>query len=149
MIKSYKGKLTHGDVETINLHTNDGLTGYKIVKFEMLGVAPGIQANESVIKIFTTPRTTATGTIDFNDLDLIAAGTLIENGEGRYTVNPTVVFDNEIFNQDIYVTYFDNDGNNGECNFYIELEQMKLSEDQALVSIVKNLRNEQYPDLTP
>jgi hypothetical protein len=28
-------------------------------------------------------------------------------------------------------------------NYYIELEQIPLTEDQALVAIVKNLRNEQ------
>jgi len=34
-------------------------------------------------------------------------------------------------------------GDNAAINYYIELEQIDLSEDQALVAIVKNLRNEQ------
>jgi len=149
MIKSYRGKLAHGDIVEINLHTNNGLTGYKVVKFEMMPVAPGAQANESVIKVFTTSQTTATGAIDFNDHDLLASGFLAENGDARFHVNPVVVFDHKIVNQDIFVTYFDVDGNNGECNFYIELEQIKLTEDQALVSIVKNLRNAKFIDYTP
>ena len=33
-IKSFKGKLANGGQNTIVLHTNDGTTGYKIVKFE-------------------------------------------------------------------------------------------------------------------
>lgn len=141
MIKSFRGKIAHNSIDTVTLHTNDGSMGYKITKFKMLPVAPGAQSNESVTKIYKIPQTTADGTIDFSDNTLLAAGFLAENGDARFHVNPTVVFDNEIFNQDIFITYFDVDGNNGEVNYYIELEQFSLSLDENTVATLKDIRN--------
>jgi len=49
------------------------------------------------------------------------------------------VFDNEIFNQDIYITH--QDLQNQPINYYIELEQMDLALDEAIVATLKNIRN--------
>ena len=44
------------------------------------------------------------------------------------------------FNQDIYVTM--KDSSTGEsCNYYIELEQMKLNLDEQTVATLKDIRN--------
>ena len=68
VIKSFRGQIANDGKETISLHTNDGSTGYKIVKLEVIGTAPGTVHIESVLKIFTVPQTaTPTGTIDFSD----------------------------------------------------------------------------------
>ena len=37
MIKSYRGLIADGAQDRIPLHTNDGKTGYKIVKFQIMG----------------------------------------------------------------------------------------------------------------
>jgi hypothetical protein len=58
--------------------------------------------------------------------------------------NPTdsVIFDNEIFNQDIYITQSDVEGATASsCNYYIELEQMDLALDEATVATLKDIRN--------
>ena len=146
MIKSYRGKLPDGGQHTLNLHTNDGKTGYKLVKFQVIPALPGTAAGEHTVQIFKVKQTTVpTGTavIDFTDNTLLGAAiignsTNITNAGG----GDIIVFDNEIFNQDIYVTHTEANSD-GECNYYIELEQISLTEDQALVAIVKNLRNEQ------
>jgi len=140
-IKSFRGKIAHSLVDTISLSTKNGSTGYKIVKFQLMAVAPAAQANESIVKVYKIPQTSGTGTIDFNDNTLLAAGFLVENSDARYMVAPTIIFDNEIFNQDIYVTYFDQDGNNGECNYYIELEQIKLALDENTAATLKDIKN--------
>jgi hypothetical protein len=143
VIKSFRGKINHGAVDQVVLHTNTGSTGYRIVKFQLMAVAPAAQANESIVKIFKIPQTesSVSGTIDFADNTLLAAGFLIENSDARYMNAPVVIFDNEVFNQDIYLTYFDQDGNNGACNYYIELEQIKLDLGENTVATLKDIRN--------
>ena len=52
-----------------------------------------------------------------------------------------VIFDNEKFNQDIFVTNVDVVGNSAPINYYIELEQIKLSLDENTVATLKDIRN--------
>ena len=47
MIKSYKGLLADGGQDTIPLHTNDGKTGYKVIKFEIFPGSPGSEHYEA------------------------------------------------------------------------------------------------------
>jgi len=142
-IISYRSLMADGDIQTIPLHTNNGKTGYKISKFDLLPEKPGQTDHRFVIQIFKVKPTSATGTVDFTDTTLLGAGEIEDNAAVHYPNSSAgIVFDNEVFNQDIYVTM--KDLSTGEsCNYYIELEQMDLTEDQALVAIVKNLRNEQ------
>jgi hypothetical protein len=137
---SYRGLLADGGQDIINLHTNDGKTGYKIVKLQLMPENFNV-TDEYNIKVHKV-ETTGTTKFDFSDITLLAGG-YFENSNAATEApgSGTVVFDNEIFNQDIYVTQNSQSGN--PCNYYIELEQMDLTEDEALVAIVKNLRNEQ------
>jgi len=73
-IKSFRGQLVTGQIESIALHTNTGSTGYKIVKFELMSPDPIGEDQEAVVKVFTVAQATATQTIDFSDQTLIAAG---------------------------------------------------------------------------
>jgi len=142
-IISYRGLVASGGQNTINLHTNDGKTGYKIVKFVMMTPNAGTTDYEQTIKIFKVEQTTIDANIDFESTTLLAAGYTEGGAATNYIGNPLLVFfDNETFNQDIYITQFDSKSAL-PCNYYIELEQVDLTEDQALVAIVKNLRNEQ------
>jgi len=142
-IISYRGKIASGGQDTINLHTNDGKTGYKIVKFVMMTPNAGITDYEQTMKVFKVEQTTIDADIDFESTTLIAAGFIEGAAATNFIGNPLLVFfDNETFNQDIYITQFDSKSAL-PCNYYLELEQMDLTEDQALVAIVKNLRNEQ------
>jgi hypothetical protein len=141
-IKTFRGLLTDGGQDTIHLHTNDGSTGYRIVKFQIMSNQPGAANQESVVQIFKVEQTsvpTSGATIDFEDQTLLAAGVLIVP-TNLYTVSSEIVFDNEIFNQDIYVTHTDNESSTA-CNYYIELEQVKLDLNQNTVATLKDIRN--------
>jgi hypothetical protein len=145
-IVSYRGLLADGGIDTIPLHTNNGKTGYKIVKFQVMPNEPGTGgAAENIVQINKVLPTAVKTTVDFSDLTLLGVAIWIGNKNPAANVpSPydSVVFDNEVFNQDIYVSQIDTDGSES-VNYYIELEQVPLTEDQALVAIVKNLRNEQ------
>jgi len=141
MIKTFRGMMVDGAQDTIVLHTNDGSTGYRIVKFQIMMEQPGNTAQESVVKIYKVEQATVpTGaaTIDFSDNTLLAAAFQDTN------VHPSdvVIFDNEVFNQDIYITYTDNGGgSNEDINYYIELEQIKLDLSENTVATLKDIRN--------
>jgi len=141
MIKSYRGLIASGAQHTIPLHTNDGKTGYKVIKFEIMPVDANT-TTENVVKIYKISQTTVTTDIDFNDNTLLAASAINDSTDPGQPPSAIVIFDNEVFNQDIYVTNKGHDATPA-VNYYFELEQVNLTEDQALVAIVKNLRNEQ------
>ena len=142
-IKSFRGLIADGAIDTINLHTNDGSIGYRITKFELMPSRPGSSGAdfESVVKVYKIPQTTVAGNIDFSDPTLIAAGTV--GGSSSLTIynsTPIIVFDNEIFNQDIYITHTEKSGTES-INYYIELEQIKLDLNGNTVATLKDIRN--------
>ena len=141
-IKSFRGKIAHEGIDTITLHTNTGSTGYKITKFEIIPATPGAIAQETVCKIFKIPQTgTPDGTIDFSDNTLLAAAYYQDSVSAGDNQATTIIFDNEKFNQDIFVTNVDVVGNSAPINYYIELEQIKLSLDENTVATLKDIRN--------
>jgi len=143
MIKTYKALIVHDGQQTIPLHTTDGKTGYRITKLEIIPQLPYGATAEHVFKVYKTEQTGITADIDFGDANLVGCAIINNDGAGyRYPSNPTIIFDTEIFNQDIFVTHKCADGETA-LNYYLELEQMKLTENEALVAIVKDLREEQ------
>ena len=48
MRKTFRGQMTTGDTQIIRLSTNNGLTGYRIVKFQILSRNPGDDDYENV-----------------------------------------------------------------------------------------------------
>ena len=57
-IRSFRGLMEDNTQESIALHTNDGLTGYRIVKFQAVPKQPMTLDQENVIKIYKVPQTT-------------------------------------------------------------------------------------------
>jgi len=137
-IISFKGRLDSGDIENIPLHTQNGSIGYKITKFQIIGVSEN-QTSEGTCKIFKTQPTTATSSIDFSDNRLIGVATFGDSSATPGNASAIVLFDNEIFNQDIYLTWLDGFAN--KINYYIELEQMDLALDETTVATLKDIRN--------
>ena len=139
-IKSFRGLIADGAIDTISLHTNTGSPGYIIKKFEILAQKPGNVHNESVIKIYSIPQTSVDAFIDFSDNTLLAAGYYRDDSSRIYSQSTTVIFDNMKFNQDIYLTHSDVEA--GESiNYYIELEQVKLDLTENTVATLKDIRN--------
>ena len=143
MIKTYRGLLADGGQDRIRLQTIKGKVGYKIVKFDIMPNLPGNATQESVVQIWkkevaTVP--TQNLEVDFTDSDLLAASyyvqrSIVENGQNTLIV----IFDNEVFNQDIYVTHTDQDSAFA-CNYYIELEVIPLDDAGAEYTTLKDMR---------
>jgi len=142
-IKTFRGLMTDDTQDTIVLHTNDGSTGYRIVKFQVMG--PNNNTNfEHVVKIYKISQTTVSTDIDFSDNTLLAAAIVGSDDSRSILTTPVIIFDNEIFNQDIYVTNKGHD-NTTNINYYIELEQIKLDLNENTVATLKDLRNSTAP----
>ncbi len=141
-IKTFRGKIADGAQDTIVLHTRDGSVGYKIVRFTLMstdyGVAGG-DSHTSVIKVYKIKQTTSDEFVDFSDNTLLAAATYERNTAIGGQVQ-AVFFDNEIVNQDIYLTHKDTQAGQ-ECNYYLELEQIKLDLNENTVATLKDIRN--------
>ena len=70
---------------------------------------------------------------------IIAIAAYIENAASIGDLQPTVVvIDNKIINQDIFIQHTAQSGN--ACNFYLELEQVKLDLNEATVATLKDMR---------
>ena len=141
MIKSFRGLIEDGGQDTINLHTNDGKTGYRIVKFQLIANNPVNENNESVVKIYTVEQTSVTAQVDFSKNTLLAVGVWTNNTSAHTITSFTsIIFDDKIINQDIYVTH--SDQQTGQtCNYYIELEQMPLDLNESTVATLQSIRN--------
>jgi hypothetical protein len=148
MIKTFRGIIADGAQDTILLHTNDGSTGYRITKLRAFPNLPGTTDYESTIQVWKTAQTgisTSTATVDFSDNELL--GAIFVAGTISYiTADSTqfVIFDDEIFNQDIYITHTNTEGA-ASMNYYLELEQIKLDINQNTVATLKDMRNTASP----
>ena len=140
-IKTFRGKIASGAQDILSLHTNNGATGYRIVRFDLFTDTPGIgNEAEHVVKIYTVPQTAVTATVDFSEQPLVGVGFLPVK-TSIFTQQQIVTFDLAVFNQDIYVTHLDNGGNSVAVNYHIELEQIKLDLNENTVATLKDIRN--------
>ena len=138
-IVSFRSRMVDSTIDTISLHTTDGSTGYRIVKFELMPIDSDEDVEASV-KVFSVPQATAIGNIDFSDNTLLAAG-IIRAGTGvSQPLTAISVFDNMTFNQDIFIT-LKGGSYTRDVNYYIELEQIKLDLNENTVATLKDIRN--------
>ena len=136
VVKTFRGLLADGGQDKINLHTNDGKTGYRIVKFQAMATSDNVNL-ETIVKIYKI-STTPSATINFTDSDLLAACLYNESTGSGNMPTPIIIFDEEIFNQDIFIT---NKGSAaGDINYYLELEVIPLATDEATVATLKDIR---------
>ena len=145
-IKSFRGLIGANTVDTVPLSTNNGATGYRIVKFEIMPEKPMTEESEHVVTIYTIPQTNPDpapadyGSIDFSNNTLIAAGFTEGNPATAYRTYRTQFFDNNTFNQDIYIVCESGVGTK-PVNYYIELEVIKLDLNENTVATLKDIRN--------
>jgi|TARA_R110000824_G_C15174818_1_gene673237 hypothetical protein len=137
---SFRGSITPGtDEQRIKLATLNGKRGYKITKFQIMGQKPGRESYEYLCQIYSR-KTSPTADVEFTNSDLMAVAYLEGNNSSQYVDNQEIIFDNEIVNQDIYVTGVDASGGVVPLNYYLELETVSLSDTQATQLTLKNLR---------
>jgi hypothetical protein len=141
VVKSFRGLLADGGQDQIHLSTNKGKVGYQIVKFEVMGNAPGITTQESVVMVWKTKQSSSVGVVDFSNGDLLATGLVMLHDSSAYQFTTDVIFDNQIVNQDIYVTHKDVDTGQ-PCNYYIELDIIPLTDQGAEYTTLRDLRTQ-------
>jgi len=144
MIKTFRGILADGAQVTINLHTNDGRTGYRIVKLQTFPTTPGTSADESVIQVWSKaqaePIATGSGTVNFSNDTLLGAVYFRQHSTTTAPATMNVIFDNQIVNQDIYITHTNNEGS-ASYNYYLELEQISLDLNESTVATLQSIRS--------
>ena len=83
-MKTFRGQIDSSTQETIPLHTNDGLTGYRISKFKCIPDTPGTNQTEAIVKIYTVEQATVDALVDFDDPTLIGVVFLaVANGSNE------------------------------------------------------------------
>jgi len=142
MIKTFRGLMGNDTQDTIVLHTNDGSTGYRIVKLEIMPKQSQIdyEITFKIYKVSQGSPPTVDNNVDMSDSTLLGAAFSGLAG-GEYAGAKTIIFDNEIFNQDIFVTSTDNGGSAQSVNYYLELEQINLDLSESTVATLKDIRN--------
>jgi len=141
MIKTFRGLLADGGQDRIRLSTIKGKVGYKIIKFDLFPSSPGASGQQSVVKVYTDSQSTIDGSVNFTDSTLLAAAyyaSLVSSAEATAVVT---VFDNMVFNQDIYVSHFE-DAGSIPINYYLELEVISLTDMGAEYTTLKDIRSE-------
>ena len=146
-IKTFRGMLDMGTQEKIHLSTADGLTGYRINKLQIISKTPGVAAGtgiELICQIFVTDQTgSISSEVDFSDTDLLAVAYLKDGVAASDSGHEIIIFDKEVFNQDVYINMTDASGNTIQGNYYLELEQIKLSVNESTFATLKNIRSTQ------
>ena len=137
-ILSYRGLLEDTDMETILLSTKKGEIGYRIITFKLFPNVPNVNQS-SLVSIFKTEQTSAATTANFSSQNLLGTGLYVAK-ESTFTADETVSFDQEIFNQDIYITHTEINGSRA-INYLLEVEVIKLDESQAMVATLRDIRN--------
>ena len=140
VVKTFRGMLADGGQDRIRLQTIKGKVGYKIVKFQIIGQEPGEVNMEHTVKIYKDKQTTINNTTNFTDNALLAVAYIQDDIITAYpaSIGP-IIFDSEVFNQDIYVTNEDTVGSE-PCNYYIELEVVPLDDAGAEYTTLKDMR---------
>jgi len=125
---SFRGLLADGGQDKIRIEGATGAIAWRITKFQIISTAPGQGADESILQIWREEQSsvsTTAVTLDFTESELLGVGYWAAPAAG-YHLDSIVVFDNALFVRNIYVTHT-NVASAVACNYYIELEEVKLS----------------------
>jgi hypothetical protein len=139
---SFRGKIIPGtDAQRLSLATIKGKTGYRIKKFQIISTTPGAGNFEYIFQVYKKNHETETS-VDFTDSVTLAVAYQRDStgSQANFFTTETIIFDNEVFNQDIFVAGADAAGGTTACNFYLELETVSLSDIEATQLTLKNLR---------
>ena len=94
---------------------------------------------EHTMKIFKVQQSSVNNTIDFSDGNLLGMAYLQDDAGAHYPASVQVIFEQEIFNQDIFITHVDTNAAL-PCSYYLELETSSLTDNAAAVSTLRDIR---------
>ena len=137
---SYRGTLAVGLEDKINLRTIKGKVGYRITKFQIMSTIPGQANAEYVCKITKVPDPNIGPVVNFTDPDMMACVYSAFSTATNSDVTQVIIFDNELTNQNVFVSLSDAAAGTTPCNYYIEFETVSLDEVETTMLTLKNLR---------
>ena len=140
VVKTFRGLLLDGGQDRIRLSTIKGKVGYRIIKLQIIRESQTASIDH-VVKVLREEDASvpaAGAKINLSDNKLLAVAAISGTAQGE--IYTTIIFDREIFNQDIFVTHTDNDGNDA-CNYYVELEVIPLDDAGAEYTTLKDMRS--------
>lgn len=133
---NFSGLLANATQATIPLHGGDAETGYRVKDFRIMPEKPLTNSNESLLQIWKTKQDAGALSTDVNFDDPEFLGMAIWSNNAtteNYPEDLTVFFDDEVVNQDLYVTCFETSGRS--MNFMLTLEEVKMPKgEQAVVN---------------
>ena len=138
-INSFRGLLESEGQTKIRLSTTDGMIGYRIVKFQTIPKSPGTTGIEAITKIYKVEQGTPDVTVNFDDPTLLGVSYYQDDANVAYPSSQDIIFDNDIFNQDIYITMKQGTGSH-QMNWYLELESIRLNPNSQAVITLKDIR---------
>jgi len=129
---SFRGRLESDGQDRIRIQGATGEIAWRITKFEILPKNFGTSDYEAVIQVWREEHPAPGGdipewnVIDFNDDELLAAACWSSNSNVTTEVSGHhVIFDNTLFVRNIWITL--KDTQSGTINYYMELEEVKVS----------------------
>ena len=129
-IQSFRGLLVDGGQDRIRIQGSVGAVAWRITKFQLMNKEAGASANEmeSTVKIYREEQSSVDAVVNFDDAELLGAAQLGTHANlGAYPQSTVIIFDNSLFSRNIYVTHKNLHADALECNYYIELEEVKVS----------------------
>jgi len=140
VVKTFRGLIADLAQDQIRLGSIKGKKGYRITKFQIISEKPGVTTVMHVVKIYKDKQTTIDAEVNFSDGELMGVAIWHKHPSPTYTLSESVIFDQEIVNQDIFITHKDSDVGES-CNYYLELEVVELSDHAAEYTTLKDIRS--------
>ena len=128
---SFRGLLTAGKQGKIRIEGATGEIAWRLTKFSIIQKSPGASGsdNESLVQIWREEQSDPTvTTINFDNDELLGVAYATNNPTSEQNpMNLRIIFDNALFVRNLWITYADVRGVDDPCNYYIELEEVKVS----------------------
>tara|TARA_Y100001963_G_scaffold148175_1_gene225617 strand:- start:694 stop:1137 length:444 start_codon:yes stop_codon:yes gene_type:complete len=136
MIKTFRAKVAEDQQVKIPLSGGDTNTGYRIV--ELTGMPADTAgatntSNEALVCVWKNRQSNFDSEVDFNDDNLLAAFYFLRDQGVVAITSESVIFDDELINQDIFVTYVDAQTNNVGFNWFLKIEEVKMKDPEIAV----------------
>tara|TARA_Y100001963_G_C6560512_1_gene344078 strand:- start:179 stop:613 length:435 start_codon:yes stop_codon:yes gene_type:complete len=132
-IKTFRGRLLNDTQERIYLAGGEADKGYRITKFQVMGINENTDY-EATVQIFKQKQTSFSDDVNFDDDTLLGAIVYSDSTSGGEFASQTIIFDQEVVNQDLYIAASGPTLNN-PMNYYIEMEEVTMSKsEQAVVN---------------
>jgi len=123
---SFRGLLADGGQDKIRIEGATGEIAWRITKLQLISYNMNEDV-EHIVQVFREEQSSVSNVYNFDDDQLLGAAFLRVSKSAPGYNEDTIVFDNTLFVRNIWITHDDVGGSGVSCNYYIELEEVKVS----------------------